>query len=218
VSAARVEGCLSGPETVGVQRSGPLIVDTAPGPVGQTADLQERGRSLARSKAAQERVVVGRSFGTPYWSCGAAWLIPLATRPGRPVLVDQPHTRFVVQDENQRRTELLEEALAECLAWVESTEEYDDQFDPESAWLPRLRAIARPDGSAPLSAMYEDSFVDVEDMEAGLEQLRRMVSRARALFDQGRFEGALERARLRRRLEDANGVASRQKPPTVGPA
>jgi hypothetical protein len=124
----------------------------------------------------------------------------------------------VVQDENRRRIELLEEALAECIAWIEMTDEYDDQFDPEAAWVPRLRAIARPDGSAPLSAMYEDSFVDVEDMEAALAELHGMVSRARALFVQGRFEGALGRARLRRRLEDADGVGSRQESPTVGPA
>jgi hypothetical protein len=108
----------------------------------------------------------------------------------------------VVQDENRRRIELLEEALAECLAWVESTEEYDDQFDPESAWVPRLRAIARADGSAPLASMYEGTFVDVDAMEAGLEELRGMVGRAQALLDQGRFEGALGRARLRRRLDD----------------
>lgn len=108
----------------------------------------------------------------------------------------------MAQDENRRRIELLEDALAECLAWVESTEEYDDQFDPESAWVPRLRAIARADGSAPLSPMYEDAFVDVDAMEAGLVELRDMVARARALLDRGRFEGALGRGRLRRRLED----------------
>jgi hypothetical protein len=40
----------------------------------------------------------------------------------------------VLQDENRRRIELLEEALAECLAWIEASDEYDDQFAPESAW------------------------------------------------------------------------------------
>ena len=54
-----------------------------------------------------------------------------------------PHTRLVIQDESRRRIELLEEALAECLAWIESTDEYDDQLAPESAWVPRLRAVAR---------------------------------------------------------------------------
>jgi hypothetical protein len=107
----------------------------------------------------------------------------------------------VIQDESRRRIELLEEALAECLAWIESTDEYDDQLAPESAWVPRLKAVARADGSAPLSAMYEDAFVNVEAMEAELEKLRGMVDRARALFDQGRFEGALGRARLRRQLQ-----------------
>jgi hypothetical protein len=112
------------------------------------------------------------------------------------------HTRVVAQSEDRRRIELLEEALAECLAWIESTDEYDDQLAPDSAWVPRLRAVARADGSAPLSAMYEDAFVDVEAMEAELGKLRGMVDRARALFDQGRFEGALGRARLRRRLQE----------------
>lgn len=108
----------------------------------------------------------------------------------------------MAQDEDRRRIELLEEALAECLTWIESTDEYDDQLATESAWLPRLKAVARADGSAPLSAMYEDAFVDVRVMEAELEKLRGVVDRARALLDHGRFEGALGRARLRRRLED----------------
>ena len=67
--------------------------------------------------------------------------------------------------------------------------------------MPRLKAVARADGSAPLSAMYEDAFVNVEVMEAELKKLHGMVDRARALFDQGRFEGALGRAQLRQRLE-----------------
>jgi hypothetical protein len=108
----------------------------------------------------------------------------------------------VLQDESRRRIELLEEALAECLAWIESTDEYDDQLDPGTAWVPRLKAVARSDGSAPLSAMYEDAFVNPEAYGRELEKLRGLVVRARGLFDQGEFEGALGRARLRRRLED----------------
>lgn len=108
----------------------------------------------------------------------------------------------MAQDEHRRRIELLEEALAECLDWIESSDEYDDQLAPESAWVPRLKAIARPDGSAPLAAVHEDAFVNVEVLEAELEKLRGVVHRARELLDQGRFEGALGRARLRRRLQD----------------
>jgi hypothetical protein len=63
VSAAQVEGRLSSPRRVGVQRSGPLILDTAPGPVDQPADLQERGRRSTKSKAAQKRVVFGQGVG-----------------------------------------------------------------------------------------------------------------------------------------------------------
>jgi hypothetical protein len=54
----------------------------------------------------------------------------------------------------------------------------------------------------PLSAIYEDAFVNPEAMGRELEKLRSTVERARALFDQGQFEGALGRARLRRRLGD----------------
>jgi hypothetical protein len=108
----------------------------------------------------------------------------------------------------RRRVELLEESLAELLEWVRQQEIYDDQFDEETAWLPRLQPLVRPDGLAPLAPLYEDQFIQLADLSSELDKVSQMVRRAEGLLAGGRFEGALGRAKSRDRLTQRRSAQS----------
>jgi hypothetical protein len=113
----------------------------------------------------------------------------------------------VTEADRTRRTELLEESLAELLEFVVGHDFYDDQLDDQTAWQRRLEPHRRPDGLAPLAPLYEDVFVRLDELPVEVESLSRIVERAEALLVGGRFEGALGRARLRRRLAQRRSTA-----------
>ena len=46
------------------------------------------------------------------------------------------------------RVALLEEALAECLAWIREQDVYQDSLSNETSWLPRLCEIRSPLGDS----------------------------------------------------------------------
>ncbi|TFV53409.1 hypothetical protein [Blastococcus sp. TF02A-35] len=108
----------------------------------------------------------------------------------------------------RRRLELLEETLAELLVWVRQQEIYDDQFDEETAWLPRLEPLVRPDGLAPLAPSYEDQCIRLADLPSELHSVSQMVQRAEGLLAGGRLDAALDRARSRRRLTQRRSAQS----------
>jgi hypothetical protein len=99
------------------------------------------------------------------------------------------------------RAELLEETLAELLRFVVDHDFYDDQLDEDTSWERRLRPYLRPDGLAPMAPLYEDSFVRLDEVGTDFRSLAGIVSRAETLLGD-RYDGALGRARLRRRLDD----------------
>ncbi|SDN99698.1 hypothetical protein SAMN05428965_2317 [Geodermatophilus sp. DSM 45219] len=118
------------------------------------------------------------------------------------------HTRRVDEADARRRIELLEESLAELLQWIREQDVYDDQFDEETSWLPRLEPLVRPDGLAPLAPLYEDHFVRLADLPSELEKVSRMVKRAEGLLAGGRFEATFGRARSRQRLAERRSAQS----------
>ena len=92
----------------------------------------------------------------------------------------------------EERVTRLEEALAECLAWIREQDIYQDNLSGETSWLPRLNEIRSPLGD----------HYDPESLRAYIGQTLDLVSRASALYAPGREEAALARARLRRRAQD----------------
>ena len=114
----------------------------------------------------------------------------------------------MAEDSAQRRIEVLEESLAELLAWVMSQEAYDDQLSDETRWDRRLQAHVRPDGLAPLAPLYDDQFVRLDELPGELASLTRMVERAESLLADGRFEAALGRGRLRERVARRRSAGS----------
>jgi hypothetical protein len=114
----------------------------------------------------------------------------------------------VDEADTRRRIELLEESLAELLQWVSEQDIYDDQFDEETSWLPRLEPLVRTDGLAPLAPLYEDQFVRLADLSSELEKVSQMVKRAEGLLAKGRFEAAFGRARSRQRLAERRAAQS----------
>jgi len=111
------------------------------------------------------------------------------------------HNPGVTDAELRRRTELLEETLAEFVRFVVDHDFYDDQLDEETSWERRLRPHLRPDGLAPMAPLYEDSFIRLDEVGPTFQSLASIVSRAETLLGD-RFDGALGRARLRRRVGD----------------
>lgn len=98
--------------------------------------------------------------------------------------------------------------MAELLQWVREQDVYDDQFDEQTAWAPRLEPLVRSDGLAPLAPLYEDQFVRVADLQRELEKVSQMVVRAEGLLGGGKFEAALGRAGSRHRLAQGRSVQS----------
>jgi len=107
----------------------------------------------------------------------------------------------MTEAELRQRAELLEETLAELVAFVVDHDFYDDQLDEETSWERRLRPHVQPDGLAPMAPLYEDSFVRLDEVGPGFQSLASIMSRADALLGD-RYDGAIGRARLRRRLAD----------------
>ncbi len=87
------------------------------------------------------------------------------------------------------RVALLEEALAECLAWIREQDIYQDNLSDETSWLPRL-----PEIRSPLGDPY-----DPDSLRAYIDHTLSLVHRGSALFADDQEEAAFKRAVLRRR-------------------
>ncbi len=118
-----------------------------------------------------------------------------------PLRTPNLHDWWVDIAEARRRIEFLEESLVELLDWVTSQDEYDDQFDEDSAWIDRLRPHVRADGLVPVSVAYENTFMDFAALPERLDALAAMVARAECLLPVDRRKAAEGRAELRRRVE-----------------